>query len=125
MPRPQKPRAVRHEPQAVYFKPAGVPMRALEEVSLGLDELEAIRLADLEDLSHEQVGEMMKVSRATAGRILAQAREKVARALVHGLAIRLEGGTVETVDRPDFGPGGRGRGCGGRAGRGRGRGRGR
>ncbi len=125
MPRPQKPRAVRHEPQAVYFKPAGVPMRALEEVSLGLDELEAIRLADLEKLSHEEVGGMMKVSRATAGRILAQAREKVARALVHGLAIRLEGGAVEAVGRPQFGSGGRGMGRGRGTGRGQGRGRGR
>ncbi len=123
MSRPPKPRAVRHEPQAVYFKPAGIPMRALQEVSLGLDELEAMRLADLENLSHEQVGEMMEVSRATAGRILAQARAKVAQALVHGMAIRLEGGAVETITGPGFGPGGRGRGCGGGRGMGRGRNR--
>ena len=97
MPRPPKPRAVRHDPTVVYFKPAGVPMRALEEVALGFDELEAIRLADVEDLSHEEVGEMMNVSRATAGRILAEARRKTALALVYGLAIRVEGGTVETI----------------------------
>jgi len=73
-------------------------MRVLEEVALGLDELEAIRLADVKGLSHEQVGEMMNVSRATAGRILAEARRKTAMALVYGLAIRVEGGTVETID---------------------------
>jgi len=72
-------------------------MRALKEVALGLDELEAIRLADVEGLSHEQVGEMMNVSRATAGRILAEARRKTALALVYGLAIRVEGGTVEAI----------------------------
>ena len=98
MPRPLKPRAVRHDPAVVYFKPAGVRMRVLEEVALGLDELEAIRLADVEGLSHEQVGEMMNVSRATAGRILAQARRKTALALVYGLAIRVEGGTIETIE---------------------------
>lgn len=95
MSRPPKPRAVRHDPQVVYFKPAGVPLRLLEEVALGLDELEAMRLADLENLSHEAVGAMMNVSRATAGRILAEARRKVATALVNGWAIRLEGGMVE------------------------------
>ena len=93
----------------------------LQEVSLGLDELEALRLADLENLSHEEVGEMMKVSRATAGRILAEARRKTATALVHGWAIRVEGGAIETVpneargkcDFPGRGRGrGRGRGCG-------------
>lgn len=121
MPRPHKPRLVRHDPEVVHFKPAGVPMRQLEEVSLGHDELEAMRLADLEGLSHEQVGEMMNVSRATAGRILAEARRKTAAALVHGWAIRVEGGAVQTISADenangDFGGPGRGRG------RGRGRG---
>lgn len=126
MPRPPKPRHVRCDPQVVHFKPAGVPMRLLKEVSLGRDELEAMRLADLEGLSHEQVGEMMNVSRATAGRILAEARRKTAAALVQGWAIRVEGGAVEKI--PDEseaacslgGPGrgrGRGRGLGGGRGR--------
>lgn len=126
MPRPPKPRLVRHEPEVVHFKPAGVPMRLLEEVSLGHDELESMRLADLEGLSHEQVGEMMNVSRATAGRILAEARRKTAAALVHGWAIRVEGGAVETIPAESDatcmpgGPGrarGQGRGRGGRRGR--------
>jgi predicted DNA-binding protein (UPF0251 family) len=72
-------------------------MRLLEEVALGLDELEALRLADLEHLSHEEIGRMMNVSRATAGRILAEARRKAATALVLGLAIRVEGGAVEVI----------------------------
>ena len=89
-------------------------MRILKEVALGLDELEALRLADVENLSHEDVGAMMNVSRATAGRILAGARHKTATALVHGWAIRVEGGTVETIED-----------SGGGAGRCRGAGRGR
>jgi len=120
MTRPHKPRSVRHDPDVVYFKPAGVPMRLLKEIPLGLDELEALRLADVENLSHEEVGAMMNVSRATAGRILGEARRKTALALVHGWAIRIEGGVVETIDAdgptaPETGglpPAGRGRGRG-------------
>jgi len=124
LPRPPKPRAVRHDPEVVHFKPAGVPMRLLEEVSLGLDELEALRLADLESLSHEEVGEMMNVSRATVGRILAEARRKTATALVHGWAIRVEGGTVETIEDDGgtkYETPGRGRGSGRGPGQGLGR----
>lgn len=139
MPRPPKTRTVRHDPHVVYFKPAGVPMRVLKEVSLGIDELEALRLADLENLSHEEVGRMMGVSRATAGRILGEARRKTAAALVHGWAIQVEGGETEQAEGPgdrenpaagadgsrdDAGPrGGRGRGQGRGAGRGSGPGR--
>jgi predicted DNA-binding protein (UPF0251 family) len=125
MPRPFKPRAVRHEPTAVYFKPAGIPMRDLEEVGLGRDELEAIRLADLEGLSQEDVGQMMKVSRATVGRILAGAHGKVARALVDGCSIRVEGGVVESIPRSRRARGGVGRGRHRGQGRRRGIGRGR
>ena len=96
-------------------------MRDLQEVTLGLDELEALRLADLEGHSHEEVGASMNVSRATAGRILAEARRKTAAALTNGWAIRVEGGVVETV----AGEFGRGRGRGRRRGRGRDSGRGR
>ena len=82
MPRPPKPRVVCHSPEAVYFKPRGVPLCDLEEVVLGLDETEALRLADLEGYSQEEVGEQMQVSRATVGRILEAAHRKVAEALV-------------------------------------------
>lgn len=90
MPRPPKPRRVRGEPRARHFKPQGVPLRDLREIELEHDELEALRLADLEGMAHEDVGAKMEVSRATAGRILARARAKVARALVDGLAIRID-----------------------------------
>ena len=92
MGRRPRPRIVRYWPDAVYYKPQGVPLRVLAEVVLGFDELEALRLADREGLSQEEVGRQMNVSRATAGRILAQARLKVADALVTGKALRIEGG---------------------------------
>lgn len=94
MPRPIQPREIESLPTVRWFKPAGVPLHDLEEVVLTLDEMEAIRLADAEGLYQEQVAEQMKVSRPTVGRILSSAREKIARALVEGKAIRLDGGEI-------------------------------
>lgn len=95
MARPQKNRIVACDPGASYFKPRGVPMLEIEEVRLTIDQMEAIRLADLEGLSQEEAGRKMGVSRATFGRIVKQARHTVAVALVHGKAILLEGGNYE------------------------------
>ncbi len=93
MPRPPKPRRVEFIPQVTVFKPAGVSLRDLEEEVLTVEELEAIRLKDLEGLEQEECAERMQVSRPTFQRVLSSAREKVARALVEGKAIRFEGGT--------------------------------
>lgn len=94
MPRPFCLRRVEWTPRVTYFKPAGVPLRLLEEVTLTLDELEALRLADLEELYQEEAADRMKISRPTFGRIVESARRKVAGALVNGKALRLEGGPV-------------------------------
>lgn len=94
MPRPPCPRRIAHQPPAHYFKPAGIPVRDLEEVELAADELEAVRLADVEDLYHTEAARRMRVSRQTFDRIVRRARMKIARALVHGCALRiLEDGT--------------------------------
>jgi predicted DNA-binding protein (UPF0251 family) len=92
----------------------------LEVVSLGHDELEALRLADFEGLYQADVAERMGVSRQTVGNILKEAHRKVAEALLQEKAIRVEGGPV--VEWPEQGCPGRGRGRGrGRCGRGRSR----
>ena len=62
----------------------------LQEVRLALDEMESIRLADLEAMYHEDAAQEMGVSRATFGRILEGARRKVAEAIVQGKALRIE-----------------------------------
>jgi predicted DNA-binding protein (UPF0251 family) len=111
MPRPFCRRRIAFLPNATYFKPAGVPLRELEEVALGLDELEALRLADLEGLYQEQGAREMGVSRATFARIVESARRKVADALTSGKALRLEGGPVIHSQVGMAGPdGGRGHG---------------
>ena len=94
MPRPVKCRRVGFEPGVTYYKPRGIPLRELDEVELGVDELEALRLADTLGLSQEAGAARMKVSRATFGRILESAHRAVAEALVQGKAIRIQGGVV-------------------------------
>jgi len=95
MPRPRQCRRVAQLPQATYYKPRGVPMRMLQQVALTVDELEALRLADLEGLYQEEAAGRMNVSRQTFGRIVEAARKKVADALVNGKALSIEGGPVE------------------------------
>jgi predicted DNA-binding protein (UPF0251 family) len=89
MPRPLCPRRIAHQPPCDYFKPAGIPLYDLEEVVLAADELEALRLADVEDLFHTKAAVRMGVSRQTFDRIVRRARMKVARALVLGRALRI------------------------------------
>lgn len=95
MPRPPKWRKVEFFPEITYFKPAGVPLRELEEVVLTVEELEAIRLKDLEGLEQEECAEKMGVSRPTFFRIISSARHKLAEALIKGKAIRIEGGNFK------------------------------
>lgn len=90
MARPKKSRLVCCDPAAYYFKPRGIPISRLEEVSLSIDELESLRLADEEGLYHDQAALRMKISRATFGRILRQARRKVASSIIQGKALRIE-----------------------------------
>lgn len=100
MARPQKNRLVAYSPDVSYFKPRGIPMIDLDEVVLTVDEREALRLADLEGLSHEAGGDRMGVSRATFGRIVQRARKIVADALINGKAINVSGGNFQYVHRP-------------------------
>jgi len=99
MPRPRKPRYVEFLPNVTYFKPAGVPMATLDEVCLGVDELEALRLKDLEGLDQEECARRMNLAQSTFQRILSAAREKLTRAIVEGKALRIEGGDFEFVPR--------------------------
>jgi len=100
MTRPKTPRFIDKIPEVRWFKPAGVPLRYLEETVLTLDEVEALRLADLEGQYQKLVAEKMNISRQTVGRILANARRKIADALVKGKAIRQEGGDFECKGEP-------------------------
>jgi len=92
MVRPRRLRRVAYMPEMTYFKPAGIPLRNLEEVVLSVEETEAIRLKELENLDQEQAAVRMNISRPTFQRVLESARKKVADALLNGKAIKIAGG---------------------------------
>ncbi len=95
MARPRKCRCVACEPEVTFFKPQGVPLKNLEHVVIGVDELEALRLSDFLGLSHEEAAREMNVSRPTVTRMLARAHQLLADALVHGKAIKISGGDYQ------------------------------
>ncbi len=79
------------------MRPLGPGALALENVTLGLDELEALRLADLEGLYQDAAAESMGVSRPTFARILGRGRAKVADALLNQKLLVVAGGPVQEV----------------------------
>jgi predicted DNA-binding protein (UPF0251 family) len=97
-------------PLITYYKPRGVPLAVLQRIALTVDELEAVRLADLEGMHQEQAAEKMNISRQTFGRIIESAHKKIADALVNGKALSIEGGPIELANgvpfQPPMGPAG-------------------
>jgi len=91
-PRPKKPRNCSCPQRSAFdaiYKPAGTPLKELEILPLAHDELEALFLCDGQDLSQEQAGVKMGVSRGTIQRLLAQGRKKVATALSSNMALAI------------------------------------
>ncbi len=86
-PRCRKPRNCRCRFKGKAFKPTGIPMSDIRQVPLSREELEALKLCDGDDLTQEEAGARMGVSRGTVQRILSTARKKIARALTKGEAI--------------------------------------
>ena len=84
-----------------FFKPQGIPLDEIDWTDLGLDELEALRLADVERLPQAKAAGMMDVSQPTFNRILSGARAKVARCLLDGTALRMGDGSDSTVARSE------------------------
>ncbi|MEA3273148.1 MAG: DUF134 domain-containing protein [Patescibacteria group bacterium] len=89
MGRPHKFRRINFNPTATYFKPQGIPLRALQEIELGSDKLEAIRLKYVARLDQVQCAKKMRVSQSTFQRILVSANQKIAEALTTGKAIKI------------------------------------
>jgi len=96
MPRPTKFRKVDFFPENNYFVPIGKPKCELEEIVLKVEELEAMRLKDIEELNQEECAERMQVSRQTFQNIIDSARKKIAVALTEGKAININGGHYTT-----------------------------
>jgi len=97
MPRPKRLRFVAETPIVQAFVPQGIPLTG--DVSLSVEELEAIRLTDVEKLDQETAAEIMDVSRQTYGRILSNARSIIGNALVTGKILKIGGGNFEIRGR--------------------------
>ena len=89
-PRYKKPRVCGCPMKGKAFKPAGVPLKEIEKIALYRDELEALKLCDMDGLTQEEAGEKMGISRGTVQRLLSEARRKTATALAECKALVLE-----------------------------------
>jgi predicted DNA-binding protein (UPF0251 family) len=89
MPRPRLNRKIRFNPNVTYFKPQGVPMRMLDEIELTHEEVEALRLKNIEELDQIECAKKMNTSQSTFQRILASAYKKTSRAIIEGTAIKI------------------------------------
>lgn len=95
MPRPRKPRTCGCQKGCHGLRPTGVPMSMVEVSTLEADELEALRLCDLEGLTQEEAGERMGVSRGTVQRTVKAGRAKIVEAIVLGKAIFINDSTED------------------------------
>ncbi len=96
MVRPRKRRNLNLPPRPAVYKPAGIPLESLRQILLLPEELEALRLADVQGLSQSEAAGQMGVSRSTFQRILERAHRQVALALVEGQALCLQDNEIET-----------------------------
>lgn len=99
MARPPIRRNVRFFPKHRRFVPEAL-RRIQSHYQLYFDELEAMRFADIEQLSQEEIAELLGVSRQTVQLILKRGREKIARALCEGVALEIGGGTYKVHHCP-------------------------
>ncbi|HAO20594.1 MAG TPA: hypothetical protein DCQ37_09055 [Desulfobacteraceae bacterium] len=103
MVRPKKNRIVSLNPDIGYFTPGDVPAADVDVIKLSVEEREALRLSDILDMSYEEAGKKMGVSRATFGRIIQRARKIIADALINRKAIHIKGGNYTVVnEKPTF-----------------------
>ncbi len=89
MPRPRLRRRIKFDPKVAYFKPRGVPMKILEVIELTTEEVEALRLKNVEDLDQNECAKKMKTSQSTFQRILTSGYKKMSLALINGKAIKI------------------------------------
>lgn len=98
MPRPRKWRKVCCLPERDLFGPLNKSGPQEEPVIMTVEEYETIRLIDLEGLNQEECAERMRVARATVQKIYVEARKKIARALVEGIPLKIQGGDYKLYE---------------------------
>jgi predicted DNA-binding protein (UPF0251 family) len=98
VPRPKKNKMVSSPPLYSGFKPVGIRRDMLQDITLEIDEYEAIRLSDYEGLDHTDAAAEMEISRSTFSRLIEKARSKVASFLIEGRMLQIEGGKIHFRD---------------------------
>jgi uncharacterized protein len=87
-------RIISKPPLFTSFKPSGVPLRDVETITITLDELEAIKLADYRGLEHSESALEMGISRSTFSRLVMGARKKIAQFIIEGRELSIHGGDI-------------------------------
>ncbi len=82
-------RNIEFVPKVTYFKPNGIPVKELKVIKLEMDEFEALRLKNVENLNQIDSAKKMGVSQSTFARILNSVNKKIGQALVKGYAIEI------------------------------------
>ena len=98
MARPVKWRKVCCLPESNRFGPLGSPVDAKNNVTMTVDEYEAIRLIDLENFTQEECAKQMNVARSTVQGIYTEARKKLAESLVNGKVLVIKGGEYQLCE---------------------------
>ena len=100
MPWRKKCRFIEKEYPNHVFKPISVPLSSLAKVSIGHDEMEALKLVDFKHMKQSEAADLMGVSSATIQRMIESSRERIVKALIEGHAIVIEGGDY-LVKKPE------------------------
>lgn len=111
MPRSKKFRKVCGMPDCTHFGTLDKKDDNNKVIVLTVEEYEAIRLIDLEQMTQEQCAEQMVVARTTVQRIYNDARRKIAEYFVNGYVLKIQGGSYRICNESDN-PNGNGNGCG-------------
>ncbi len=96
MARPTRCRRICMEPAYDSFSPDKALL--YENIVLTIDEYEAVRLIDLEKLTHEQCARQMDISRTTVTELYETARYKIADSIVNGKRLLISGGHYRICD---------------------------
>lgn len=102
MPRPTKCRKVCCMPERNSFGPLNIMNINPEIILMTVDEYETIRLIDLEEMTQEECAEKMDVARTTIQRIYNEARKKLAKSLVEGKILKIQGGDYKLCDKGEL-----------------------
>lgn len=100
MGRPRKYRKVCKKPGCTQFAPKGSD-DITDIVVMSVDEYEVLRLIDFNSMTQEECARQMNIARTTVQKMYDEARFKIAKFIVEGSSLRIEGGEIEYCDKTE------------------------